>query len=80
MTTTTDPVCGKPVDRSGAPEQREYTNQLFYFCSPECASAFDADPQQYASKQEPTVCFECGGTIEQGDITCPHCGASLVAG
>jgi hypothetical protein len=33
----------------------------------------DADPA-------PPTCAECGGTISQDDIVCPHCGVSLVGG
>lgn len=42
-----DPVCGMRVDPSSAAATREHDGVTFYFCSPGCAAAFDADPHRY---------------------------------
>ncbi|ASR56164.1 heavy metal translocating P-type ATPase [Cellulomonas sp. PSBB021] len=42
-----DPVCGMSVDPSSAAATREHDGVTFYFCSPGCAAAFDADPHRY---------------------------------
>lgn len=50
-TTTTrarDPVCGVPVDPSGAAATRRIDEDTLYFSSHSCARAFDRDPQRYA--------------------------------
>jgi hypothetical protein len=33
-----------------------------------------------SAEDEPPTCANCGGVISQDDLTCPHCGVSLVAG
>jgi len=35
------------VDPSSAAATREHDGVTFYFCSPGCAAAFDADPHRY---------------------------------
>jgi Cu+-exporting ATPase len=45
--TFTDPVCGMTVDPATAAATREHDGVTFYFCSPGCATAFDADPHRY---------------------------------
>lgn len=47
MTTATDPVCGMQVDPQSAARTSEYEGQTYYFCSPACKKAFEADPEQY---------------------------------
>ena len=42
-----DPVCGMTVDPATAAASREHDGVTFYFCSPGCAEAFDADPHRY---------------------------------
>jgi hypothetical protein len=37
----------------------------------------DAEPIR---DDPPPVCGNCGGEIDETDVTCPHCGISLVAG
>ena len=51
-TTTTDPVCGMPVDPATARHTSAYEGRTYYFCSPGCKGAFDADPRRYASARE----------------------------
>lgn len=46
-TTFVDPVCGMSVDPRTAAATREHDGRTFYFCSPGCAAAFDADPHRY---------------------------------
>ena len=45
--TTTDPVCGMAVDPATARRTSEYQDTTYYFCSPACKKAFDADPARY---------------------------------
>jgi Cu+-exporting ATPase len=45
--TAIDPVCGMTVDPAHAAATREHDGVTFYFCSPGCAAAFDADPHKY---------------------------------
>ena len=51
-TMTTDPVCGMPVDPATARHTSQYEGQTYYFCSPGCKGAFDADPRRYAGTRE----------------------------
>ena len=44
----TDPVCGMTVDPTTARKTSDYRGATFYFCSPGCKKAFDADPSAYA--------------------------------
>lgn len=53
METTTmaiDPVCGMTVDPAIARRTSEYQGTSFYFCSPGCKKAFDADPTSYVGE------------------------------
>jgi Cu+-exporting ATPase len=55
METTTmaiDPVCGMTVDPTNARRTGEYQGTAFYFCSPGCKKAFDADPASYIANTE----------------------------
>ena len=45
--TAVDPVCGMTVDPATAASTREHDGVSFFFCSPGCAKAFDADPHRY---------------------------------
>ena len=42
-----DPVCGMEVNPEQAAATSEYQGQTYYFCSPSCKQAFDANPSQY---------------------------------
>lgn len=46
---TKDPVCGMDVNEETAASQSEYKGKTYYFCSPGCKTAFDKDPEKYAS-------------------------------
>ncbi len=45
----TDPVCGMTVNPETAAAYRDADGQRYYFCSPGCAAAFDADPDRYTT-------------------------------
>jgi len=49
-----DPVCGIHVDERAAKPAQEYTSQyagqVYYFCSSDCKTSFDAAPEQYARR------------------------------
>jgi YHS domain-containing protein len=42
-----DPVCKMEVNPASAAAQSEWGGQSFYFCSAECKSRFDREPQRY---------------------------------
>lgn len=46
-TQVTDPVCGMSVDPEKTPHTAEYKGETYYFCSPGCKKAFEADPVTY---------------------------------
>ena len=43
-----DPVCGMQVDERQARATSEHEGQTFSFCSEDCKSKFEQDPQRYA--------------------------------
>jgi Cu+-exporting ATPase len=47
-TLATDPVCGMPVDPASAPEHRITSSGAVWFCSADCAAAFDTAKDQGA--------------------------------
>ena len=60
MTTSTDPVCGMWVDPQTAARTSEYEGQTYYFCSPACKKAFEAEPEWYlASSTAGSGCSCC---------------------
>jgi len=52
--TVTDPVCGMVIEPTNAAAETTYRGQTYYFCSQECKTAFDKDPQKYANKAQQT--------------------------
>jgi len=62
MKSVTDPVCGMTVDRSNVAARRSYAGEDYYFCSPGCALAFDANPG--------------GHLVDNSGISEPHGGPS----
>jgi P-type Cu+ transporter len=42
-----DPVCGMEVDPKTARQTAVYEGRTYYFCSPGCKKAFEAEPQKY---------------------------------
>lgn len=43
-----DPVCGMEVAEEKAAATTEYGGTTYYFCSRNCKSAFERDPEKYA--------------------------------
>jgi P-type Cu+ transporter len=52
---TKDVVCGMQVDEKSAPHKSQYQGKTFAFCSAECKTKFDQQPQSYASKAAQTA-------------------------
>ena len=48
---TIDPVCGMSVDVNTAPAKASYQGQTYYFCSTECKTKFEREPQKYQREQ-----------------------------
>ena len=46
--TTTDPVCGMPIDQSSAAGTLIHAGTAYFFCSTACQASFEADPAKYA--------------------------------
>ena len=44
-----DVVCGMDVDPSRAPASSQYKGKTYYFCCNQCKTAFDANPEQFAT-------------------------------
>lgn len=42
-----DPVCGMEVNESNPPAKTEYDGVNYYFCSQNCRSVFEGDPEEY---------------------------------
>jgi P-type Cu+ transporter len=80
MVTTTDPVCGKQFESSQAAAETAYDLHTYFFCSAACRDRFEAKPEHYSAKPAPPACANCGGSISEEDVVCPHCGVSLAAG
>jgi YHS domain-containing protein len=45
---TKDPVCGMNVDENSAQYQTQYGGKKYSFCSPDCKTKFEKQPEQYA--------------------------------
>lgn len=50
MATVKDPVCGMLVESESAIARAEMAGQDFYFCSSQCATTFEANPERYVSR------------------------------
>lgn len=48
--TQRDPVCNMEVDQQNAAGRSEYQGRTYYFCSQDCKSKFDQNPQQYTKQ------------------------------
>jgi len=48
--TAKDPVCGMDVDERTARYKTTQMGRTYYFCSPGCRRAFEADPDRYLKK------------------------------
>ena len=42
-----DPVCGTKVKECTADQQVEHMGNKYYFCAPECKTAFEENPEKY---------------------------------
>jgi YHS domain-containing protein len=47
-TMTTDPVCGMKIDENNAQFESQYGGKKYSFCSRDCKTKFDQQPEQYA--------------------------------
>jgi YHS domain-containing protein len=47
-TMTKDPVCGMKVDENHAQYQSQYGGKKYSFCSQDCKTKFEQQPEQYA--------------------------------
>ena len=84
---TTDPVCGMMVDPATTPHIATHSGKHHYFCSAGCLAKFEADPDLYAAKSEPTAADAPEGAIwtcpmhpeiqRPGPGSCPICGMAL---
>ncbi len=84
---TTDPVCGMTVDPATTPHTATHSGKHHYFCSAGCLAKFEADPDLYAAKSEPTAADAPEGAIwtcpmhpeiqRAGPGSCPICGMAL---
>ena len=44
-----DPVCGMQVDEKSAAAKSERDGKTFYFCSSDCKTKFESNPQRYTT-------------------------------
>ncbi len=49
-----DPVCGMEIDAGAAAATMTYAGQTYYFCSHDCHSKFEKEPERYAGRA-PTI-------------------------
>ena len=49
-----DPVCGMTVNENSAPAKATHEGQTYYFCSTECQTKFQREPQKYVSSPKQT--------------------------
>lgn len=49
--TERDPVCGMEINTEDAAGTSEHQGRTYYFCSTNCKSKFDQNPQQYVKGQ-----------------------------
>jgi len=60
LTMVRDPVCGMEMARSDAVAIRQGNGITYYFCSHDCAVAFDADPARYTAPSSATTGMAAG--------------------
>jgi YHS domain-containing protein len=54
MAAQKDPVCGMDVEERVALWKSKQNGQIYLFCSKECKSQFDQQPEKYSHEQQPT--------------------------
>ncbi len=47
---TTDPVCGMKIDERNSHFHSQFAGKDYSFCSQECKTEFESDPDQYAKQ------------------------------
>jgi YHS domain-containing protein len=71
-----DPVCGMTVDSQSAPARTTYDSQEVYFCSDQCRTAFQRDPERYTDQLER---HEPPHTVTKGFVA-PKFGSAVSGG
>jgi P-type Cu+ transporter len=61
LTSVRDPVCGMEMQRFDAIAMRRVNGVTYYFCSHDCAVAFDADPARYVAPVSATTGVPASG-------------------
>ena len=49
---TKDPVCRMEIDERTAAGSSDYEGANYYFCSPNCKTEFDKDPERFVRKTD----------------------------
>jgi YHS domain-containing protein len=44
-----DPVCGMDVNENNPPAKTNYEGKTYYFCSEQCKTDFEEDPEEFIS-------------------------------
>ncbi len=47
-----DPVCGMQIEETEAVGQSNHLGHIYYFCSTNCKSNFDTEPDDYTFQTE----------------------------
>jgi Cu+-exporting ATPase len=71
-----DPVCGMTVDTQTAPARATYESQEVYFCTDQCRTAFQREPERYADRLER---HEPAHTVTKGFVA-PKFGSAVSGG
>ena len=50
MAQVKDPVCGMVIEEKDAVATSDYKGKRYYFCSRDCKTEFDENPEDYASQ------------------------------
>ena len=50
MAQVKDPVCGMMIDDKSAAASSEYHGKRYFFCSKDCKTEFDENPEEYEGK------------------------------
>src|SRR3546814_12151826 len=64
---TTDPVCGMPVDPATTPHIATHGGDHTYFCSAGCLAKFEADPDRLAVKPDSAATDATEGAIRSDE-------------
>jgi len=52
MPKQTDPVCEMEIEVGEAIGLSDYQEQIYYFCSTDCKTKFDENPEKYINQTE----------------------------